>query len=250
MQIYQKDRQTVLLYRVFPRGDDKEFAIVTPDLFNLILLALGLGFLGFIEPCTVGAHMLFLNSQCDRSVRLRVGALAAFMLARLLVMGGFGGVIVMLGQRMIGVQTGVWLVFGALYMVIGIVFLFGAGGRFRRRIRIAPDGWRVTKNPWVQGIAFGLNIPACAAPILFGLMGAATATGSATTGFLLMTVFALTLSLPLVPFSVVPQLASFLVGLTDWLRPRRWLTGFVFVVLGLWSIWFGLFVDPADWAES
>jgi cytochrome c-type biogenesis protein len=242
LQIYQKDRQTVLLYRVFPRGDDKEFAIVTPDLFNLILLALGLGFLGFIEPCTVGAHMLFLNSQCDRSVRLRVGALAAFMLARLLVMGGFGGVIVMLGQRMIGVQTGVWLVFGALYMVIGIVFLFGAGGRFRRRIRIAPDGWRVTKNPWVQGIAFGLNIPACAAPILFGLMGAATATGSATTGFLLMTVFAL--------FSVVPQLASFLVGLTDWLRPRRWLTGFVFVVLGLWSIWFGLFVDPADWAES
>jgi len=223
---------------------------VTPDLFNLILLALGLGFLGFFEPCTVGAHMLFLNSQCHRSLRLRVGALAAFMLARLLVMGGFGGVIVMLGQRMIGVQTGAWLIFGALYMVIGIVFLFGAGGLLRRRIRIAPDGWRVAKNPWVQGVAFGLNIPGCAAPILFGLMGAATATGSATMGFVLMAAFALSLSLPLVPFLIVPRLASFLAGLADWMRARRWLTGLVFVALGLWSIWFGLFVDPADWVGS
>jgi cytochrome c-type biogenesis protein len=65
---------------------------VTLDLFNLTGLALGLGLLGFIEPCTIGAHMLFLNSQCDRPMRTRVGALAAFMLARLLVMGGLGGV--------------------------------------------------------------------------------------------------------------------------------------------------------------
>ncbi|ONH86440.1 hypothetical protein TH47_14420 [Thalassospira sp. MCCC 1A02803] len=224
--------------------------MVTPDLFNLTGLAFGLGLLGFIEPCTIGAHMLFLNSQCDRPMRRRIGALSAFMLARLLVMGGFGGVTVMLGQRMIGVQTNVWLVFGGIYMVIGIVFLSGAGRRLLQRIRIAPDGWRVTRNPWVQGIAFGLNIPACAAPILFGLMGAATATGSAAMGFVLMTVFALSLSLPLVPFSVVPRFASFLVGLTDWMRARRWLTGFVFIALGLWSIWFGLFVNLADWAEA
>jgi cytochrome c-type biogenesis protein len=81
-------------------------------------------------------------------------------------------------------------------------------------------------------------------------MGVATATGSATTGFVLMAVFALALSLPLVPFSVVPRLASFLAGLADWMRARRWLTGFVFIAFGLWSIWFGLFVDPADWAGS
>ncbi|SOC31029.1 cytochrome c biogenesis protein CcdA [Thalassospira xiamenensis] len=223
---------------------------MAPDLFNLTFLAFGLGLLGFIEPCTIGAHMLFLNSQCNRPMRRRIGALSAFMLARLFVMGGFGGVIVMLGQRMIGVQTGAWLVFGGLYMVIGIVFLSGAGRRLRRGIRIAPDGWRVVGNPWVQGIAFGLNIPACAAPILFGLMGAATVTGSATMGFVLMAVFALSLSLPLVPFSVVQRPASFFVKLADWMHPRPWLTGFVLVALGLWSIWFGLFVDPADWAGS
>ena len=100
----------------------------------------------------------------------------------------------------------------------------------------------------MQGLAFGLNIPACAAPILFGLMGAATASGSALTGFVAMAVFALALSLPLLPLSVLPRLARPLDRLADWLRPRRGILGGVFVALGLWSVWFGLFVQPVDWS--
>ena len=33
------------------------------------------------------------------------------------------------------------------------------------------------------GGGFWLNVPACAAPVLFGMIGAATAAGSAVTGF-------------------------------------------------------------------
>lgn len=215
---------------------------------STVSLALGLGLLGFVEPCTIGAHMLFLESQRDRPLPARLGSVAVFLLARLLVMGGFGGAVVMLGQRMIGVQTGAWLVFGAIYLGLGAAFLVGEGHRFRRRIRIAPETWRTARTPWIQGAAFGLNIPACAAPILFGLMGAATATGSAATGFVLMSSFALALSLPLVPLSVAPRLALPLDQLADWLRPRRWLMGFIFIGLGLWSLWFGLFVDPVNWS--
>ncbi|PQO24843.1 hypothetical protein C2I36_00510 [Rhodobacteraceae bacterium WD3A24] len=214
---------------------------------STLSLALGLGFLGFIEPCTIGAHMLFLDGQRERAMRTRLSSAAVFVLARLLVMGGFGGAIVMLGQRLIGVQTSAWLIFGAIYLTIGAAFLLGAGGRFRRRIRFAPRTWRTARNPWVQGAAFGLNIPACAAPILFGLMARATATGSAAAGFALMAVFAVALSLPLVPLSVIPRLALPLDRLGDWLRPRRWLTGLVFLALGAWSLWFGFFVDSADW---
>lgn len=215
---------------------------------STLLLALGLGFLGFVEPCTIGAHMLFLSGQRDRSMRARIAAAAVFIAARLLVMGGFGGAIVVLGQRLIGVQTGTWLVFGAIYLAMGVALIHGAAGRFGRRIRIAPEAWRTVRNPWLQGAAFGLNIPACAAPILFGLMGAATATGSAAAGFVLMASFALALSLPLVPLSVAPRLALPLDRLADWMRPRRWLIGIIFVGLGLWSVWFGLFVDPANWS--
>lgn len=218
--------------------------------FSLLPLALGLGLLGFIEPCTIGAHMLFLGAQRARPMRARLAAAVVFVLARIVVMGGFGGLIVMLGQRLIGAQTGLWLVFGLIYLVIGGLMLGGFGGRLSRRVRLSPDAWRTASSPLLQGAAFGLNIPACAAPILFALIGVATTAGSALTGFALMAAFALTLSLPLLPLSAWPVLARPLDLLADWLRPRRAVLGAIFIALGLWSVWFGLFVDPADWVGT
>ncbi len=209
-----------------------------------LLLAFGLGLLGFVEPCTVGTHMLFIGGQTDRPMKARVGRLATFATARLVVMGGFGGGVVFVGQRMINAQTGAWLVFGAVYLALGCMFLAGRGAAMQKGVRFAPQRWKAASSPLLQGFAFGLNIPACAAPILFALMGVATATGSPASGFLMMAVFALALSLPLVPFAVLPHLAR----IYDRLRLRRRILGWVFVALGLWSIWFGLFVDPADWS--
>lgn len=215
-----------------------------------LLLAFGLGLLGFIEPCTIGAHMLFLGGQRTRPMRERLGAALIFLLARLAVMGGFGGLIVVIGQRLIGVQTGTWLVFGAIYLGLGLAILAGWDKAMRHRIRVSPEGWKAASNPLLQGLAFGLNIPACAAPILFGLIGTAALSGSPTTGFLMMAVFALALSVPLLPLAVVPGLARPLDRLADWLRPRRWFLGAIFIILGIWSVWFGLFVDPIDWSGT
>ncbi len=213
-----------------------------------VLLALGLGLLGFIEPCTIGAHILFLSAQQGRRLRQRLSAALVFLLARLVVMGGFGGLIVLLGQRLISVQTGMWLVFGAIYLGLGIAIIAGGDRGLRRRVRFAPERWRFADAPLLQGAAFGLNIPACAAPILFGLIGTATASGSAATGVLMMSAFALALTLPLIPLFVAPSLAGGLDRVANWLRPRRRLLGTIFVGLGLWSIWFGLFVEPVDWS--
>ena len=148
-----------------------------------LLLAYGLGLLGFVEPCTIGAHMLFLGSQRTRPMGQRLSAALIFLLARLAVMGGFGGMIVVLGQRLIGLQTGAWLIFGAIYLGLGATILAGWDKPMRRRFGVAPDRWKMASSPLLQGLAFGLNIPACAAPILFGLMGTATAIGSASMGF-------------------------------------------------------------------
>ncbi len=213
-----------------------------------VALSFGLALLGFIEPYTIGAHVLFLGAQRRRAMQQRLAAVAIFLAARVVVMGGFGGLIVVLGQRLIGVQTGAWVVFGAIYLLLGMGFLFGWERTLRHRIGLAPEHWKAASNPLFQGLAFGLNIPACAAPILFGFIGTAVASGSAATGVLMMAVFAVGLSLPLVPLSAVPRLAASLDRLADWLRPRRWLFGSIFVALGIWSIWFGLYVDPADWS--
>ena len=117
-----------------------------------------------------------------------------------------------------------------------------------RKIDLAPGAWKRIRNPTFLGLVFGFNIPACAAPVLFGLLALAATTGIALTGFLMMFVFGLALSAPLVAVSISPKLADRLNRIGQWMKHRFWLTGLVFVLLGAWSIWFGLYVDPANWS--
>ncbi len=220
------------------------------SMIELVLLPAGLGLLGFVEPCTIGGHLLFLDTQNGRSGRARVNAMASFILVRALVMGLFGALISVLGKSLIGAQTGFWLVFGTTYLVVGIAFLFGRAGLIKRRITLAPAAWRQARNPVLLGLAFGLNIPACAAPILFGLLGLAATTGTVAAGFWMMFLFGLFLSSPLALFSSSARFAGALESLSGKLKRSGWILGVVFVLLGLWSIWFGLNVDPADWAGT
>ena len=214
---------------------------------TLILLPIGLGLLGFIEPCTIGGHLLFLDSQKRRSTPGKISAVLVFVAVRSLVAGLFGALTAFAGQRLIGVQTGIWLVFGSLYLVVGLSFVAGRAGLVKHRIELAPATWKRAQNPVVLGLAFGLNIPACAAPILFGLLGLAAATGTVLTGFFMMFLFGLFLSLPLVFFAFIPRLAGTLDRLAVKLSGMGLVLGGVFILLGLWSIWFGLYVDPANW---
>ena len=98
------------------------------------------------------------------------------------------------------------------------------------------------------GVAFGLNIPACAAPVLFGLLGLAASVSSMMAGFLMMFIFGLALSLPLIIFAAVPALSACLAKVGHYLKGKTWILGLVFILLGIWSIWFGLYVDPRNWA--
>lgn len=220
-----------------------EFTIQT-----FVLLPIGLGLLGFIEPCTIGSHLLFLETQSERSRFEKINAVLIFVAARSVAAGLFGALIGLLGQLLIGVQTGIWLVFGVIYIAVGLAFLIGKPGLVKWRIDVAPSAWRRTQNPLVLGLAFGLNIPACAAPILFGLLGLAATTGTVTAGFAMMFLFGLFLSLPLIVIAAIPKLAAWLDALGQRLKQKGWLIGIVFVLLGIWSVWFGLYVDPANWA--
>ncbi len=213
------------------------------------LLPLGLGLVGFLEPCTVGGHLLFLESQNDRTRPDQLKSVIVFIAVRALVAGLVGAVIAWIGARLIGAQTGIWLVFGIFYLAIGLGILAGRAGIFKLRVDLAPAIWKRARNPLVMGLANGLNIPACAAPILFGLLGMAAVTGTALIGFKMMFVFGLALSLPLLLIALVPRLSAYLRRLADKLKNRNWMLGGVFVLLGLWSIWFGLYVDPVNWSQ-
>jgi len=217
------------------------------SLYTLVLLPAALGLLGFIEPCTIGAHLIFLETQHSRSKAEKIRAVSIFIVTRALMAGVFGAAVTFLGQFAVGLQTNLWLVFGSIYLVMGILFIVGRGGLLKQRINLAPATWKRASNPMLLGIAFGLNIPACAAPIIFGLLGIATTLNSALVGFLMMMLFGLALSLPLLLFMAVPSLGAQLARLGQYLKGKTWILGIVFTLLGLWSIWFGLNVDPANW---
>ncbi|APX88358.1 hypothetical protein BV394_00280 [Brevirhabdus pacifica] len=218
------------------------------SLTSLVLLPAGLGLLGFVEPCTIGAHMLFVGTQTERSRAARGVAFAVFLLARVAVMALFGALVALVGAALVGVQTGFWLVFGLLYLAIGGLILSGRGRALRQRIPLGPRAWRLARNPALQGAAFGLNIPACAAPLIFAMLGVTAGAADPLAGALAMGVFAAALSLPLLPMLLWPPARRAVGGLGRWMRGRGWLLGLVFIALGLWSIWFGLYVDPAGWS--
>jgi cytochrome c-type biogenesis protein len=97
-------------------------------------------------------------------------------------------------------------------------------------------------------VLFGLNIPACSAPLLFALLGAAAASGvsgsTLASGFSSLALFGFALSLPLAVAVLFPAARRAL----DWFarlsgRMPRW-TGILLIALGIWSIWFGLYVTP------
>lgn len=216
-------------------------------LLELVFLPIGLGLLGFIEPCTIGGHLLFLETQNHRSGREKRNAVLTFVATRSLVAGLFGALIAFLGQKVISAQTDIWLIFGIIYLAIGIAFLTNRAGFIKRKISLSPATWKRARNPLVLGVGFGLNIPACAAPILFGLLGVAATTGTVATGFAMMFLFGLFLSSPLIVFAAIPRLTPPLQTLGARIKQRPWIIGIVFTLLGLWSIWFGLYVDPANW---
>jgi cytochrome c-type biogenesis protein len=215
---------------------------------TLILIPIGLGLLGFIEPCTVGGHLIFLGTQERRSRAEKINAVLVFVAVRTVVAGLFGAFIAFLGHRQIGMQTGLWLVFGLIYLAIGLAVLIGRAGFIKIEIDLAPATWKQAQNPVVLGLAFGLNIPACAAPILFGLLGLAATTGTFLTGFMMMAIFGLFLSLPLIAFAAIPNLTGWLDAFSLKMKRMHWVLGSVFVLLGIWSVWFGLYVDPANWS--
>jgi cytochrome c-type biogenesis protein len=216
---------------------------------TVLVVPLGLGLLGFVEPCTVGGHLVFLRAMAERPRSARLVSMLAFTLVRTLVMGSFGALVVLVGRLLIEVQTALWIVFGSIYVLIGLAFAMGPAGAVKRRIDFAPIAWKATTSPLALGVAFGLVIPACAAPILFGLIGLAATSGAVTLGFATMAVFALALSFPLAVLAASPVASSLAAKLAGGTKMTRWVLAVVFVVLGIWSLWFGAFVDPADWTS-
>jgi len=212
-----------------------------------IFLPIGLGLLGFVEPCAVGGHMVVLGTLNEQSRTSRLTSLLVFMVTRTMAYGVVGIVVVLIGQYFVAGQKAFWLIFGLAYAALGFLYIFGKVGLLMRRIGLHRPSPRGQRNAVLLGVLFGANVPACAAPLLFAVAGSAAGAGDYAAGFITMALFGLALSAPLLLIVAVPRFVRVLEavgGASQWLH--RFI-GVILIAVGVWSVWFGLFVDPADW---
>ena len=210
------------------------------NLWTTIAVPMGLGLLGFAEPCTVGSSLLFVKYLEGRDRAAKVADTASFALARALFIGALGAVAALVGAVFLSVQRWFWILLGVLYVALGLLYVAGQQWRVMRALGPRPGRTRGAGGGAALGVLFGLNIPACATPILGALMAASAGAASVARGFVAMAVFGLALSLPLVVvvFSRrAHQQLDRLAALSE--RLPLW-TGVVFIVLGGWSIHFGV----------
>lgn len=220
-----------------------------PDLISLVLFPLALGLLGFIEPCSIGSSLLFLKYVEGREAVERVAQTVLFTLTRATFMGGLGAMAALIGATVLGVQKAGWLFLGAVYVVLGVMYVTGKAGSLARRVGPRLNRLSGTRGAIGLAVLFGLNVPACAAPLLFAVLGSATVSGASGvsqvgTGFLSLAVFGLALSMPLVVVVAWSRARLLLDRLARRsARVPTWI-GVLLVVFGLWSLYFGLFVSP------
>jgi cytochrome c-type biogenesis protein len=221
---------------------------MTESLTAAVLLPIGLGLIGFIEPCSIGSTLVFIKVMEGKTAAVKLWQVGVFTASRALFIGALGAVAVLVGSAFIGFQKVMWTGLGLLYVALGLLYVTGRAGYLMTSLgpRLARIG--EVRGSAALGLLFGLNIPACSAPLLFALLGAAAASGvsgaTLANGFGSLALFGFALSLPLAVAVLIPAVR----GVLDWLaglsgRIPRW-TGIVLIALGIWSIWFGLFVTP------
>jgi cytochrome c-type biogenesis protein len=216
-------------------------------LFNILILPIGLGLLGFIEPCSIGASLLFLRYVEGQDAAIRIAQAGIFTLTRAVFMGGLGVIAALIGTVFIGLQKAGWILLGLLYVALGVIYLVGLSGRVTRSF--GPSLGRMSGSRGAIGLAilFGLNIPACAAPLLFAVLGAAaigTSFSAIFEGFVSLGLFGIALSLPLMLAVLWAPARHALDRAAACGRRAPIAIGLLLLVLGLWSVYFGLFVLP------
>jgi cytochrome c-type biogenesis protein len=209
-------------------------------LTRLVVLPIGLGLLGFIEPCSIGSTLIVAKHLEGKSAAAKLAQVGLFALTRAAFIGLLGIVAVLLGTAFLGLQKAAWIGLGALYVGLGFLYLTNKAGMLM--VSLGPSMSRLAglKGSAALGLLFGLNIPACAAPLLLALLGAAAAGGAASTtfaaGFVSLALFGLALSLPLVAAVLFEPARRAIDWLGELSTKLPFWTGLVLVLLGLWSI--------------
>lgn len=167
-----------------------------------LLTPIGLGLLGFIEPCSLGANAIFLSYVAPLAGRRRVAEALTFTVSRGVFLGLIGAAAGAAGGAVLALQRWYIMALGVVFVLLGVLVLTG-GTRYLPRLPGLGVGrlQRVRSTALCLGVVFGLSAPACATPLLAALVARSLPLGAAG-GFLQMFVFGVAMSAPLIGFAV------------------------------------------------
>ena len=85
------------------------------DATQILFWPIAFGLFGFIEPCAIGATLVFIKTLEGHSARVKLGQVLAFTASRTVLMGLLGVVAAFVGSWFLGLQKIVWILVGLLY---------------------------------------------------------------------------------------------------------------------------------------
>ncbi|MBI4082240.1 MAG: hypothetical protein HY423_06465 [Candidatus Lambdaproteobacteria bacterium] len=210
------------------------------SLTQTLLIPLAFGLVGFVEPCSIGIHMLFLGSVSEAGPRQRLAGIAAFAAVRMLLMATLGLSAAWIGTRLFAWQSGWFVALGAAYLGVGAWLAFGRGSLTGPMQSPWLSGaWLAdlpAGRPVLLGLLGGLTIPACAIPLVAVLIGQSLLLGDLARGALSLLVFALALSLPLLPLVWWQGGQALLARISGIARRYRRGLGVVIMLLGILTL--------------
>ena len=203
------------------------------ELYQITLVPLAFGLLGFVEPCSIGANILFLG-YLQRREGAKVFEALKFTVTRALFLGLVG-----LGAGVIGqsLQVGTYsysLLLGAFYTGLGLLALWwayrGTGLSSLDLGRFLP-----TEGAVPLGVVFGLSAPACSLPLFVALVGLGALNG-AWVGFVTLSLFGLGLSAPLIWIACSERAEEILRRLGRVALKAPYLPGLLLIFVGVLSM--------------
>src|SRR3970282_2094223 len=81
---------------------------MTESLTAAVLLPIGLGLFGFIEPCSIGSTLVFIKVMEGKAPAVKLWQVGVFTATRALFIGLLGAVAVLAGSALIGFPQAVW----------------------------------------------------------------------------------------------------------------------------------------------
>lgn len=206
----------------------------------LFLAPILLGIVGAFTPCALGVNAVFLGTVLgkNRARRLREWAIFATARAGLLTLLGlaFG----LLGQA---VQSFAWrfqVTVSIGIVALGVLFIVHSLRPFPLPGFSLAGNRAPSSNLGVAGLGalFGLDITACIGPFVLGLLARTVLIGNWWSGGLVLFLFGVSLSLPLLAAVLTERTAHWLV---DVARRRRllffMLGGVLLILLGAAELW-------------